>query len=105
MYLATLSLPLMATDSDATVGYDSHLVTVQMHEGGMFTIAVGSDPVKIKITSAEGKTISSVMLGDIDITPQIDDDGYLTLNNPDNADTAITSDNTIIITYSEPAQQ
>lgn len=101
MFFAALSLPLMATDSAATAGYT---VTVQMHEGGRFSIAIGSDPVKIKIVCSEGKTISSVMLGNIDLTAQLDDDGILTLNDPNNADTAVTSDNVITITYSEPAQ-
>lgn len=105
MFLAVLSLQLMATDCDATVSGNSHTVTVQMHDGGRFSIAVGSEPVKVKIVCADGKTISSVMLGDIDITAQLDDDGCLTLNNPDNADTAITSDCAITITYSEPAEQ
>lgn len=105
MFLAVLSLPLTATDSDATVSYNSHTVTVQMHDGGRFSIAVGPEPVKIKIVCADGKTIGSVMLGDIDLTAQLDDDNCLTLNNPDNADTAITSDNVITITYSEPSQQ
>lgn len=105
MFLAVLSLPLMATDSDATVSSDSHTVTVQMHDGGTFSIIVGNEPVKIKIVCAEGKTIGSVMLGDVDITAQLDDEGYLILNNPDNADTAVTSDSFITIIYSEPAQQ
>lgn len=105
LFFAALSLPLMATDSDATVSYNSYTVTVQMHDGGRFSIAVGSEPVKIKIVCAEGKTIGSVMLGDIDLTTQLDDDNCLTLNNPDNADTAITSDSFITIIYSEPAQQ
>lgn len=105
MFLAVLSLPLTATDSDATVSYNSHTVTVQMHDGGRFSIAVGSEPVKIKIVCADGKTIGSVMLGDIDLTAQLDDDSCLTLNNPDNADTAITSDSVILIIYSKPAQQ
>lgn len=105
MLLAALSLPLMASDSDAALSDNSHTVTVRMHQGGIFTITVGSDPVRIKINCAEGKTVSSVMLGEVDITARLDNDGYLTLNNPDNADTAITSDNVITITYSEPAQQ
>lgn len=102
MFFAALSLPLMATGSAATAGYT---VTVQMHEGGRFSIAIGSEPVKIKIVCADGKTIGSVMLGEIDLTTQLDDDGCLTLNNPENADTAITSDSIITITYSEPAEQ
>lgn len=105
MFLAVLSLPLMATDCDATVSGNSHTVTVQMHEGGRFSIAIGSEPVKIKIVCADGKTIGSVMLGEIDLTTQLDDDGCLTLNNPENTDTAITSDSIITITYSEPAEQ
>lgn len=105
LFFAALSLPLMATDSNATVSSDSHTVTVQMHDGGRFSIKVGNEPVKIKIVCAEGKTIGSVMLGDIDLTAQLDDDNCLTLNNPDNADTAITSDSFITIIYSEPAQQ
>lgn len=105
LFLAVLSLKLMATDSDATFGNNSYTVTVQMHDGGNFSIVVGSDPVKIRIVCAEGKTIGSVMLGELDITARLDDDGCLTLNNPDYADTAITSDCVITITYSEPAQQ
>lgn len=105
LFFATLSLPLMATDSNATVSSDSHTVTVQMHDGGTFSINVGDEPVKIKIVCTDGKTIGSVMLGDIDLTARLDDEGYLTLNNPDNADTAITSDSIITIIYSEPAQQ
>lgn len=105
LFFAALSLPLMATDSNATVSSDSHTVTVQMHDGGTFSINVGDEPVKIKIVCTDGKTIGSVMLGDIDLTARLDDEGYLTLNNPDNADTAITSDSFITIIYSEPAQQ
>lgn len=103
LFLTVLSQPLMASDSD--MGNNSYAVTVQMHSGGRFTVAVGSDPVKIKIVCAEDRTIGSVMLGDIDITAQLDDDGCLTLNDPDNADTAVTADNAITITYSEPAKQ
>lgn len=105
LFIAVLPLPLIASDSNTTVSYNNHTVTVQMHDGGKFSIAVGSDPVKIKIVCAEGKTVGSVMLNDIDLTAQLDGDGYLTLNNPDNADTAITSDSVITINYSEPAQQ
>lgn len=105
LFIAVLPLQLIASDSNTTVSYNNHTVTVQMHDGGNFSIAVGSDPVKIRIVCAEGKTIGSVMLGELDITARLDDDGCLTLNNPDNADTAITSDSVITITYSETAQQ
>lgn len=105
LFIAVLPLPLIASDSNTTVSYNNHTVTVQMHDGGNFSIAVGSDPVKIKIVCAEGKTVGSVMLNDIDLTGRLDDDGCLTLNNPDYADTAITSDCVITINYSEPAQQ
>lgn len=104
MFLTVMGLPLMATDYDTTVSYSSHTVTVQMHEGGSFTIAIGSEPVKIKIVCTEGKTIGSVMLEGIDLTAQLDDDGCLTLNNPDNADTTITSDSVITITYTKSAK-
>lgn len=105
MFLTVMGLPLMATDHDTTVSNNSHTLTVQMHEGGRFTIMVGSDPVKIRIVCTEGKTIGSVMFEGIDLTALLDDDGCLTLNNPDNSDTVITSDSVITITYSESAQQ
>lgn len=94
-----LSSPLFAADSDTTSGTNCYAVTVKMHEGGTFTVNVGSEPVKIKIDCAEGKTISAIKLGETDITSLLNEDGIIIINDPDNEATAITADATITVTF------
>lgn len=99
-----MSLLLWAADGDTADANKNHTVTMRMHDGGSFAISVGTYPVKIKIDPAEGKTIGSIMLGDTDITTLLDANGCITLNDPDNAGTAVSADTTITVTYSESTQ-
>lgn len=105
LLFAALSLPWLQARSNDAVPENTYAVTVKMHDGGTFTVAVGSEPVKIKIACAEGKTISAVILGETDITASLDADGCVTLNDPANADTAITADTTITLTCSDSPQE
>lgn len=106
LFFALLSLSLRAADSETPEGSAIlYAVTVQMHDGGSFTIKVGTDPVKIKITPDQTKTISSIMLGDTDITALLDADGNITLNAPGNESLTITADTIITVTYSSTEQE
>ena len=106
LFFVLLSLSLRAADSETLRGNTVlYAVTVQMHDGGSFTIQVGTEPVKIKITPDETKTIDSIKLGETDITAMLNADGTITLNAPDNEATAITADTIITVTYSSTAQE
>ncbi|MDO5395723.1 MAG: hypothetical protein Q4F07_07145 [Bacteroidales bacterium] len=105
LLFAALSLPWLEARSNDAVPENTYAVTVKMHDGGTFTVAVGSEPVKIKIAGAGSKTIGAVMLGDTEITALLDSDGCITLNDADNPGTAITADTTITITFTETPQE